>query len=58
MILFLIIILAHFLWAFHLITTLRKRIDTIENKLDLVLLHLQQPGSSRTDKPESPALSE
>lgn len=43
------------LWVLRLIKTLRERIDSIEDKLDLVLMWLEtakKPQDSKTEKSE------
>ena len=44
-----------FLWVIRLVTTLRDRLDAIEDKLELVLMHLEsapKTADSKTRKPE------
>ncbi len=43
-----------FLWISRLVTTLRERLDAIEDKLELVLLHLESTHKSDGSKKEKP----
>jgi len=43
------------IWMVRVMFSLRKRVDSIEDKLDLVLMHLElakKQSASKTDKPE------
>lgn len=45
-----------FWWVFRLVTTLRERLDAIEDKLELVLMqleHAKTPSKSKTEGPKS-----
>ncbi len=47
-----------FLWVIRLVMTLRERLDAIEDKLELVLMHLEQAKTPSTSKTEGSKPSE